>query len=341
MRDYRFDVARVVCMTIIVAYVHLYAYIHPGVISAYFIPACATITDACLGLFTFVSGFLLGRKYVFGFGETAIWSFYQKRLLRIIPLFIFAAVCLWLIGFNSKEGTINGVICISPFVKVRPMTLWYIPVILYCYLITPLVSRTSLTWKVCVSVCIMAALLVLEKKVASVDKRLAFNVFFYLTGIITSTCFDWKMKFRNGEYVKIAWVLVFIAVLIIGHQHGNFHNLWFKRLASGIGVFALLFVCEWVSDLLFGKSQSEGSAKRSSFVSVSASVIKYVSYASMAVYMFHRLFFWLGEKIYNPSTHGVKWGYMVIVVFPVMCVLSYYIQKIYDLLVNCITAKKQ
>ena len=29
MRDYRFDVARVVCMTYIVAFMHLYGYVYP------------------------------------------------------------------------------------------------------------------------------------------------------------------------------------------------------------------------------------------------------------------------------------------------------------------------
>ena len=52
----------------------------------------------------------------------------------------------------------------------------------------------------------------------------------------------------------------------------------------------------------------------------------------MAVFMFHRLFFWLGEIIYNPSNESLKWGYMALIVFPVMCVLSYYIQKSYDAL---------
>lgn len=335
MRDYRFDVARVLCMTIIVAYVHLYAYIHPEVRSAYFIPACATITDACLGLFTFVSGYLMGMKYQFSSSQRkSIWSFYKKRLLRIIPLFVLAAVFLWLIGFNGKQETINGVVCISPFVKCRPQTLWYIPVILYCYLVTPLVSRKSLTCKVCISVCIMAVLLVLEKRIPSIDKRLVFNVFFYLTGIVTSTFFDWKMQFRNGKLIQTAWITVFLVILIVGHQHGNFHSLWFKRLASSMGVFALLFICEWVSDFLFGKGVQEGAVKNSSFVNVSASVIKYVSYASMACYMFHRLFFWAGEKIYNPDDECLKWIYMGALAFPVMIVLSYYIQRYYDLLIK-------
>ncbi len=147
-RDYRFDVARVLCMTYIVAFVHLWAYIHPEVISANYVhPAFEMLCNSCLGLFTFASGYLLGSKYSFGKeGSSKIWPFYKKRVLRIIPLFLLAALALYLIGFNSAKATFNGLLCISPFVKPRPMTLWYIPVILWCYLITPLVSRNNITW---------------------------------------------------------------------------------------------------------------------------------------------------------------------------------------------------
>ena len=322
-------------MSFIVAFVHLYAYIHPNVKSAYFIPACALLTDACLGLFTFVSGYLLGKKYHFGDqGDGTIVSFYKKRVLRIIPLFLLAALALWLIGFNTGKATLNGVLCISPFVKVRPMTLWYIPVILTCYLITPVVSRKGLSWCLGSSIFIIAILLVLEKLVPSVDKRLAFNMFFFLTGIVTSRCFDWKMTFRKGTYLKIAVVLLFLLLLFVGQNFSNFHNLWFKRFAAGIGVFAILFFCEWVAALLFGNSFVKTEGGKSSNKNVLAHIVMFVSYASMAVYMFHRLFFWLGEKIFNPTDTTLKWSYMLLIVFPVMCVLSYYIQKTYDAVVS-------
>ena len=77
-REYRFDIARVLCMTFIVVYLHLYGYVY-GVKSAYFMPECAVLTDACLGLFTFVSGYLIGKKYDFGNTLTDIWPFYLKR----------------------------------------------------------------------------------------------------------------------------------------------------------------------------------------------------------------------------------------------------------------------
>lgn len=60
----------------------------------------------------------------------------------------------------------------------------------------------------------------------------------------------------------------------------------------------------------------------------------------MACYMFHRFFFWAGEMIWNPSTVWLKWLYMAGVVFPVMLVLSYYIQFGYDKLMQGFKTEK-
>lgn len=73
-RDYRFDIARVICMTYIVAFLHLYGYVY-NVISANIIPCCHILCDSCLGLFTFTSGYLLGKKYRFGQRENKIKDF--------------------------------------------------------------------------------------------------------------------------------------------------------------------------------------------------------------------------------------------------------------------------
>ena len=332
MRDYRFDVARVACMSFIVAFVHLYAYIYPNVKSAYFIPACAILTDACLGLFTFVSGYLLGKKYVFGKEDnTNVWIFYKKRILRIIPLFVLSAFVLWLIDFNDTKSTLNGLLCISPFVKPRPMTLWYIPVILICYLITPLVSRNSLKWRVCSSILLIGGLILMGIIIPSTDKRLLFNMSFYLGGVISSPYFDWRFNVHKGYIVKVMSVIAFIVLLVVGQKYANFHRLLYERVAAGIGVFAILFLCEYMSKTIFNDIGQKGANK---WVNSAKWIVCIVSYASMACYMFHRLFFWMGEGIWNPSMVWMKWIYMLFVVFPIMLVLSYYIQKYYDILIK-------
>lgn len=148
-RDYRLDVARAICMIYVAAFAHLWAYVHPDVSSVVSVhPVFRILSYSCLYLFTFASGYLLGGKYSFGIdGNSKIWPFYKKRFFRTIPLFLLAAIVLYLIGFNSARATLNGVLLISPFVKPRPLTLWYIPAIFWCYFITPLISRKNFIWR--------------------------------------------------------------------------------------------------------------------------------------------------------------------------------------------------
>ena len=83
---------------------------------------------------------------------------------------------------------------------------------------------------------------------------------------------------------------------------------------GAVGVFAILFVCESISKI--------GGQK----------TFYLISYASMACYMFHRFFYWVAENVWNSSNTTVKWIYMAGLVYPVMIVISYAIQKTYDYL---------
>lgn len=322
-RDYRFDMVRVVAMTFIVAFVHLYGYIY-NVRSAHCIQGCEVLTASCLGLFTFASGYLIGKKYDFGGAVGGVWQFFKKRLLRIIPLFLLSALALWLIGFNSARATLNGVLCVSPFIKPRPWTLWYIPVILICYLITPIVCRKKFSWRFISALVLFFFVVFLKRYVHSIDWRFQYNFFFYLVGLVSAPYFDWKLE--KASFVKWLIVVLYIGLLVIAHNSSL--NVHIKRLFAGIGVFAVLFVCQGIAKMIFQKEN------------LISKVAINVSYASMACYMFHRLFFWAGEMIWNPADAWVKWLYMAGVVFPVMLVLSYYIQKGYDSIIEKTTKKK-
>lgn len=313
MREYRFDVVRVICMTYLIAFFHLYGYIYPQGSSPFYDPACTAMAHACLGLFTFVSGYLLGRKYCFGKqGNIDAWTFFKKRILRVFPLFVIASIVLWLIGFNSTKATWNGLLCISPFVDPKPLTLYYIPVIMWCYIVTPLISRRDLKWRMLGCLSIFSFLLVLRLLFPSVDNRFVFDVFFYFVGVVSASCFDWKLNTSFGTTIKTLVVLTF-AILFIMSINCSLLQTTFRQMAVGaIGIFALLFVCDGLSKL---------GTHRFFYL---------VSYASMACYMFHRFFYRVALFIWNPSDINLKWLYMVGLVFPVMIVLSYLIQKIYE-----------
>jgi hypothetical protein len=279
-----------------------------------------------LYLFTFASGYLLGGKYSFGKGSnTKILPFYKKRVLRIIPLFLLASIVLYLIGFNSGRATLNGVLLMSPFVKPRPLTLWYIPAILWCYIITPLIGRRHFTWRLISGAGMLLTVWLIRYFVHSIDWRFLFNMLLYLIGLVSAPYFNWK--FENRKWIKWLVIVVFIGLLSV--TFFKMPHMLFQKISSFVGVFALLFVCECVANLVFHHSASTE-------LSPIGNLIKNVSYASMACYMFHRLFFWAGEMIWNPSTDWIKWLYMAGVVFPVMLVLSYYIQFGYDAIIHSI-----
>jgi surface polysaccharide O-acyltransferase-like enzyme len=226
---------------IYVIIVHLYDYVYDVKVGTAIvdIPALATIVDACLGLFTFSSGYLLGSKYKFGKqSDVNVGSFYKKRILRIIPLFVLSAVVLWLIGVNGTRQTLNGLLCISPFVTPRPKTLWYIPVILLCYAITPIISRDTLKDRIRNCLIVYALLLGVNRLIPTTDIRLLFNVFFYMVGVISSTSFDWKMNFQYGKLIKILVILFFLVLVYIGQMNDNFHLKLYRRIVGGVGVFA-------------------------------------------------------------------------------------------------------
>jgi len=95
---------------------------------------------------------------------------------------------------------------------------------------------------------------------------------------------------------------------------------------GGVGVFAILFICEGISKLIFdGQNDQKGR-----FKALACQIVSIVSYASMASYMIHRFFYWAAEKIWNPSDTSVKWLFMAGLVFPVIIAFSYMIQKLYD-----------
>lgn len=313
MREYRFDVVRVICMTYIILFFHLYGYIYLHGETPFYAPACTALAHACLGLFTFVSGYLLGKKYCFGkFGNSDVWTFYKKRILRIIPLFILSSIALWFIDFNSSDATWNGLLCISPFVNPKPQTIYYIPIILWCYLVTPLISRPGLKWRVSCSLSILGLLVIARLMFPSIDNRFVFNVFFYFVGVVSASCFDWNFKTTFGTVMRIITVMVFVLLLTVAIKYSLLNTTYRQMALGAIGVFVIFFVCEGISKI--------GGQK----------IVFIISYASMACYMFHRFFYWVGESVWNPSDTTIKWIYMAGLVFPVMLVLSYLIQKTYD-----------
>ena len=194
-----------------------------------------------------------------------------------------------------------------------------------CYLVTPLISRQRLRWRVYSSLTLFGLLLIARWMFPSIDNRFVFDVLFYFVGVVTAPGFDWKFNIPYGSFVKSGIILVFLFLVAFVSIYTSFlYHPLFQMVLGAAGVFVILFVCEALSKSLFAGQDSKANG---SFV---CKVVGFVSYASMACYMFHRFFYWGAEKIWNPSDASVKWLYMAAVVYPVIVVSSYAIQKLYD-----------
>ena len=59
-------------------------------------------------------------------------------------------------------------------------------------------------------------------------------------------------------------------------------------------------------------------------------MIRFLSYGSMAAYLFHRQIYYWGLALWDPSDIGVKIGYLTLILLPIIFIVAYGIQKGYE-----------
>lgn len=315
MRNYKFDTARTIAMFYIVGIFHLSGYVG-YYLNDYYIGN--TICFSCLGLFTFMSGYLLGNKYNFNSYKDVLF-FYRKRFIRIYPLFIIASISLYLIGLNDFKQTIIGLIGLSPFVKQSPITLWYVSMIVVFYFILPLLKRKTLQGKLLL-LCAGGVLFVLLRILGDVPigSTFIYHYCIFTSGVILSTHLSVKKFDMITSSVKLMTWSIVLYILLLLLANYSFANITIVKLGIGlVGVFSFLSFSAVIQNIF--------SIQRITF---------FLSYGSMVAYMFHRLFYWGALKLYCPETPFLKVLYLFVIILPVIMLASYFIQKTYDLSVK-------
>ena len=140
----------------------------------------------------------------------------------------------------------------------------------------------------------------------------------------------WHLNTFFGKTIKALAVAAYILLVAFAINYSLLYSTYAQMAIGALGVFVILFVCEWISCLFFDHTHLQ----QNGFKSAACQLITKVSYASMCSYMFHRLFFWAAEKLWNPSDTSIKWLFMIVVIYPIILVSSYTIQKLYDNMVK-------
>ena len=115
----------------------------------------------------------------------------------------------------------------------------------WCYLVTPLISRQRLSWRVYSSLTLFGLLLIARWMFPSIDNRFVFDVLFYFVGVVTAPGFDWKFNIPYGSFVKSGIILVFLFLVAFVSIYTSFlYHPLFQMVLGAAGVFVILFVCE-------------------------------------------------------------------------------------------------
>lgn len=311
-RIFGFDIARSFSMFYIVGILHLSGYTTLSISKN---DSCVSLIWSTLGVFTFLSAYLLGKRYDFS-GKKSILNFYKKRIFRFYPLFFISSILLLIINFNTFNETWKGLLGISPFWIPQQHTLWYIATLIFLYIITPLLcnKRFSFMTKIAISILLLIIVCIIQLVWHSVDPRFFYYYTVYVCGLFcalyASTTVQKILSSRKSLICLLIWILILISLSF-------YHN---RLIMMGNGYFGAFVVLNF--SVVIGLYAKE--SKR--FVQA----INFLSFGSMCAYLFHREIYWLFLKIYSPENDWGIVAYLFFIALPIVFIVSYWIQKLYD-----------
>lgn len=283
------------------------------------------MTYASLGTFTFISGYFLKKKELRSMNDCK--KFYITRLKRFwIPFFI-SALTFWVIGevvgkpwFTSPLNFGLSLVGLSCFWEPMPSTLWFMVMMVLCYLITPILLYKSNQGQRVVRAVLLMGLLVLLYRLGHLDERLLVYIPMYLLGLCLPDSFTQTIRDHKIEVV-IVTALLFGTVIVTSKLEG----LLLNYAVVPIGYPFIISLSEILSS-------SQGMREAASVV----------SYSSMNMYFFHRQMYLCSIFLFNismfPNFHGATmplW-FAIIVVIPIIFTVSYFLQKGYDRMLKMI-----
>lgn len=329
-RDCAFDIVRALCAIEIVAFWHLGNYLpvdyqySPNVLHW-----GELITWGSLATFTFMSGFFLS-KYSFT-NRKSIWTFYKKRIIRFYFFYVAAVLTLWVGGlivgesfFYDSRQLLLTLLGMGEFLYPYPPTVWYFCMLVFFYLLTPLIgAQNTITKKIIISIILFASLCLIKFfNILSIDERLLMYFPFYFIGLIMS---KWVVSVFKIWWVGLVSFLIWLTVCVFFKQ--------FDILGAIVvdSLFIIFIIA--VGDFL---TRNKGI---STFFS-------YISYSSMLAYLFHSHFYLLAVFLVNYGSIGsmreatlTLWS-VPIVIFLIFTI-SYFVQMIYDSIINRLQLQAQ
>ena len=262
------------------------------------------ITQIVLASFTFLSGLFLGRYTINNLKDC--YHFYKKRFLRFYLLFFIASIllyftpCEWGAFYKSPLQLFFSLVGVSAFWDGMPSTMWYMSMLLFFYLITPIIIQFDIKKRWMMGFCLFVLLWMLDKLYLEMDGRVILYFPFYTLGLCLGNPQKIRNMYKRNTLLKL---LIVLSICLFGILYDNFY-LNYIFILSGIYLFSYL------------------STKLTPIIS--EKLISYISYSSLVAYLFHRQIYALFNSFNIPL-------YIAILI---IFLISYCIQKCYDLILK-------
>jgi peptidoglycan/LPS O-acetylase OafA/YrhL len=315
------DLLRVTSILYIVGFWHINSY--TKAIPYYNNFVTIRLAYITLGTFVFISGYLIGLKNIL-ISKHSVLHFYQKRLLRIYPLYLIAIGLFTFFHMSDLITSLKAACLVSMLVKKAPPTLWFIPMLMLFYIISPFVIVVCRTNKISQLLlycsCLITCLLLYNKLTKLLDIRVIMYFPAFILGVYVSN--NGKNIFLQKSHIVFLLLIISILVSFIETTHKST-----KLLLNT----PLIVLCSYL--LFRGSSEIAVSSNR-----VYKSIIL-MSYSSYCMYLFHRPLYVILTKIYFPKAYLSQVVYLVLFCLPCIIISSFIIQKLYDILIGTLTSK--
>ena len=313
-RIYSLDCSRALCMLWIVGFWHLKEYCSQINVNNFII---GNVKFGVLATFTFISGYFLGKKD-FKNAEQVI-DFYKKRVIRILPLLLLSCLCFLIINvsygsslLSQVKSCILTVLGLSCIFTPAPQTIWYISMLILFYIITPIICKSkSIPYRLIISLIVFVIFITL-KHLINIDERVLIYYPFYVLGLLNIKENFIKDNFK--WYVLLISFICFLGYSFLSYYLISYDIVFINEYA--LSFFGVIMIIE-LGKLLY----------KAAFL---CNFLTYVSYASMAAYLFHRQLFFATRLLIGDFKIWVAY----LLVLPFLLIASFWLQKAYDFFIK-------
>ena len=312
-RNIGIDGLRGICILYIVGFWHMIEYAQMTHI--YINIFTYRLTWIVLGTFVLMSGYFMGGKKV-PLAKKGLVSFYFNRFFRIYPLYLLSIILYTLLGLSDLTTSAKAALMISIFVKPAPMTLWFIPMLMFFYLISPFLIIVCRIFNPFKLVALYAILFILLMTYWYFSRLFDVRFLMYLPVYAFGIAMGSKVIDVNGKNKSIFFFLVLgTAVSLLTDSTHRSMNWVFATLLVTIAPFYLFSFFKKTNGPPNGWSRAAWR----------------LSYASYCMFLFHRPIYILLTQLYSPESGGFRVIYLACFCVPCIGLLCYGIQRCYDM----------